>query len=172
MERPRPRLIVEYRADQQFAQALFGAYRIPIDGGHTHSGAISHAEVSLLEHPEQPVAVLLNAGTEDPIAIKETRGAAMRILARAYPENWCVALAIPRLNAWALTDPRIREAFEADEATRKNYYAQAARIGALTKNRPFDDSVLRRDNADYRGLVEFLERHGAQAPSRAEASGV
>src|SRR5579884_785003 len=153
------RLIVENLAEKRFAEALLRPYRLRIDDALTTSGAVALAELSLLEHPEQPVALLLNAGTEEPERIEELRATVKRILARAAPEGWFVALAIPRLNAWAVTDPRIRRAFEEEEATRSDYFNQAVRIGPLTTRQPFDATALRQANEDFRGLLRFLEIH-------------
>jgi hypothetical protein len=159
------RLFVERLPDKQIAKALLAPYAVEIDAGHTSSSAISHAVISLIDHPEQPVAVLFNSGTADPIEVNEERSAARRILARAAPENWYVAVAVPRLDAWAMTDPRIAQDLQAHLDGKGLYADRAQRIRDLTKVKPFDPTVLCRENADFRGLTDFLRQH-APAASR------
>src|SRR5438132_5984776 len=97
-----PRVFVENLPEKRIAEAILGRYHPEIVDGFTASAATALAELSLLEHPERPVAVLLNTRTEDPAEIDEVRSALRRILARASPSGWYVALAVPRLDAWAM----------------------------------------------------------------------
>jgi hypothetical protein len=124
------------------------------------SGALTWAQGSLLMHPERPVALVLCSETEDRRAIITMKDAAQRVLASGKPTGWHVAMAVPRLDAWVMVDPRIREAFEADELTRdpQNYYGRSLKIGELTKDKPFDVALLRQESAEFQGLEEFLER--------------
>lgn len=161
-----PQVFVESLHDKRFAEAILQPYAVEVIDSMTTSAAISKAIVSLLDHPERPVAVLLNAPTRNSReTTAEMRGAAKRLLARAALEGWYVAIAIPRLDAWAMTDPRIKQDFESYLEGKANYRDRAKRIGELTKNQPFDPSELYRKSDDFRSLVEFLQRH-SPAPSR------
>jgi hypothetical protein len=171
MKPSQARLIVENLPEKRFAEALFPRDDLQIDDGMTTSGAIALAVFSLLEHPERPVALLLNAGTEEDRAIDELRGTVKRILARAAPEGWYVAIAVPRLDAWAVTDPRIKRDFDSLLDGKATYIDKAVRIGKLVREEPFDPTELLRRSPDFKGLVEFLQRHqGAQTAAPATAS--
>jgi len=150
---------VENLPEKRFAEALLQPYAAEIIDGLTTSGAIALAELSLLEYPERPVAVLLNAPAGDRRESEQSRATVKRILARAAPEGWYVGVAIPRLDAWAMTDPRIKQDFESYLQGRANYLDRAVRIGELTKSQPFDPSELYRKSDDFKGLVEFLQRY-------------
>jgi hypothetical protein len=164
------RLFVEDRAAQRIAEALFRPYEVLVENSMTSSSALADAVFSLLEHPDRPVAVLQNADTEDPIAIDESRQAALRILGRADPrENWCFAFAFPDLEAWAVTDQRIRQDLEAYMQGKATYYDRALRIVELTRKKPFDPIELLRQSPDFRGLVEFIQKHSA-APAGEKAA--
>jgi hypothetical protein len=134
----------------------------------TTSGTIGLAELSLLEHPERPVAVLLTA--PDGEEADQTRATVKRILARAAPEGWYVGVAVPRLEAWATTDPRIKQDLESYRPGKANSSERAVRIAELTKHQPFDPSELYRKNPDFRGLVDFLQRHSPNPAQGAETS--
>jgi hypothetical protein len=155
----RPQVYVENRSNKHFAQALLQPYVVEVIATTTTSSAISKAMGSLLDHPERPVAVLLDAPSESSREIAEERATIKRLLARAAPEGWYVAIAVPRLDAWAMTDPRIEQDFESYLDGKASYHDRALRIGELIKRHPFDPSELYRTNADFKGLVEFLQRH-------------
>jgi hypothetical protein len=157
-------VFVEKEQEVPFVQAFLHPYAIEVHGGFTQSGAISSGEASLLDFPERPVVVLINTGTEDEREAAVTRLATKRLLARAYPENWCVAVAVPRLEAWAKTDPRIKRELEASFGSNSIYIDRARRMSELVKDQPFDSTELYRRNADFRGLIEFLQKH-APAPA-------
>jgi hypothetical protein len=154
-----PRVYVERIAAKRFADVLLHPYTVEIIDGGTSSGAISRAMASLLHQPDRPVAVLLDAPSGDSREIAQERGAIKRLLARSAPEGWYVAIAIPRLDAWAMTDPRIKQDFESYQHGKASYQDRSLRIGELIKRHPFDPSELYRTNADFKGLVEFLQRH-------------
>jgi hypothetical protein len=160
-----PRVYVENLPEKRFAAALLRSYAVEVIDGLTTSGTVALAELSLLEHPERHVAVLLNAPAGDWKEGERIRATVKRILARAAPEGWYVGVAIPRLVAWAMTDPRIKQDFESYLEGKANYIDRAVRIGELTKNQPFDPTELYRKSEYFRGLVEFLQRH-SPAPSR------
>jgi hypothetical protein len=156
-------VIVEGRSGKLVAEALLRPYAVKIVESSTTSGAIALAERCLLEVPERPIAVLLNAGTEDEREVEEIRGAAKWLLARCALEGWYVAVAIPRLDAWALSDPRIRREFDSLPNGKEIYLDRLARLVELMRRHPFDATELYRTNADFRGLVEFLQRHAPAA---------
>jgi hypothetical protein len=160
---------VEWPADRRFVEVFLRPYGANIVDRWLTSAAISAAEFSLLQHPEQPVAVLFNPEPvgATPRQTDEFRACVKRILARAHYENWCVAVAYPRLDAWARTDPRIRKDFETYKDGKATYSELAERFVELTRVQPFDLTELLRTNADFRGLVEFLQRH---APTEARSS--
>jgi hypothetical protein len=165
--RPRPRLFVENHPTRLIAEVLLHPYDFEIDESWTMSGALGSAQTSLERHPEIPVAFLFNMKNEDPIQVQEWRRAAERQLSRSAPNNWLVVPVVPRLDAWALTDPRIKKDFETNGYP-KLYADRAARIVELTRKHPFDPTELLRTNDDFRKLVEFLRQH---APQPAAATG-
>lgn len=61
-----------------------------------------------------------------------------------------------------LTDPRLRQAFEASPQDMKIYNDRAFRVAELARTIPFDPSHLLRTNEEYRGLVEWIRSHTAQ----------
>ncbi len=164
------RVFVEKEQAVPFVQALLRPYSVEIRATWTMSSVISSAEVSLLDSPERPVVALLNAGTEDEREAAVTRLSAKRILARAYPENWCVAVVVPRLDAWARTDPRLRGELDTLLAAKAPYIERISRMGELVKDQPFDSSELYRRNADFGGLIEFLKKHAPAADAADRAA--
>lgn len=154
-----PQVFVESVANKHFAEALLQPYAVEVIESTTTSGAISMAMGALLDDPGRPVAVLLDAPSVNSREIAIERGAIKRLLARAAPEGWYAAIAIPRLDAWVMTDPRIKQDFESYLQGKASYRDRALRIGELTRRHPFDSSELYRTNEDFKGLVEFLQRH-------------
>jgi hypothetical protein len=152
-----------------FVEALLHPHAVEVEGGFTHSGTTSAAEMSLLQHPERPVAVVVDTRTEDERQCASLRLTVKRILARAYPENWYVGVAIPNMVAWAMTDPRFKR--ELDSLDSKTLYLdRAARVGELVKKLPFDASELYRTSTDFRGLLEFVQKHAPVAAAAAKAA--
>jgi hypothetical protein len=160
---------VGYAADKDLAEVLLRAYPAEVIKAFSDDTAIMRAKAALYHDPERPVAVLINAGTEDPVRIKEDRGAANRLVAQyASCGAWYVAIAIPRLDAWALTDPRLRDALQPPPGVKLLYKERAARIKELTRDEPFDATELLRLDTDYKGLVDFLVKY-APAPVKGAA---
>jgi hypothetical protein len=152
-----------------FIEALLRPHAVEVRGGFTHSGTSTEAEVSLLQHPERPVAIVVDTRTEDELKSASIRLAGKRILARAYPENWYVGVAIPRMVAWAMTDPRYKR--ELDALDPKTLYGdRAAQVGELAKKLPFDATELYRTNPDFRGLLEFVQKHAPATAAVAKAA--
>jgi hypothetical protein len=154
-----PCVFVESPADKLFVDVLLRPYPVEVVNGRTSSNMIGLAQFSLLEHPERPVAVLVNAEDGDGLEPNELRGTVKRLLARAAPDGWYVGVAIPRLDAWAMTDPRIKRDFESHFSDETSYADRAARFKQLTRSQPFDATELSRTNRDFRGLIDFIERH-------------
>src|SRR5919198_1127059 len=109
MTRRTIRLLVESASDERIVKAFFRQQvkegLVATEPCLTTSGAISLAESLLLRGPAQPVALILNTKTKDPREIEELRGTVERILAGCSLRGWYLALAVPRLDAWAATDP-------------------------------------------------------------------
>jgi hypothetical protein len=152
-----------------FVEALLRPCAVEVEGGFTHSGTTSAAELSLFQHPERPVAVVVDTRTEDARKCAEIRLAVKRILAAAYPENWYVGVAIPRMVAWAMTDPRFRRELDALDS-KALYNDRAALVGELAKKLPFDTTELYRSSPDFRGLLEFVQKHALATTTAAKAA--
>jgi len=159
MSNSTPHLFVEHPAMKPLAQALLRPFRVEISSRWTSSGAIGHARYSLLVQPERPVIVLLGTDTENPREIEESRGSIMRLLARCTREGWYVALAVPRLDSWALTDPWIKQNVESSLNGQTAYSDRLALINKLLRTRPFDPTELLKTCPDYKGLLDFLQKH-------------
>jgi hypothetical protein len=171
MTRRRVQLLVESASDERIVKAIFRQQvkdgLVTTEPCLTTSGVISLAELLLLRGPAQPVALILNTKTKDPHEVEELRGTVERILAGCSLRGWCLALAVPRLDAWAATDPRLQEALRSNGMNGKGYADQALRIFQLTKKHPFDPTNLRQVNPDFRGLEDFIRREavGCEAGS-------
>jgi hypothetical protein len=155
-------LITHSVTNQRFLEAVFRKEResgaMEVSSRSTYSGAIATAEYSLLTGQHNPIALVLNADTDDPERIESEERTIGRILYRAAPNGWHVALAVPNVDAWVKADPRIRADFEANPATRDSRYNQAVRIEELVKEAPLDRDAIRRARPEFRALEEFIER--------------
>src|SRR5262245_19167407 len=105
-----PRLLVESSADRRIAECLFHQEvkdrLLAVEARLTASGAISAASLFLLQGPEQPVALLLNTETMDPVQIEEEwRGPTTRILARIALKGWHLAPRRPPTGRLGLARP-------------------------------------------------------------------
>ena len=162
MTRRSVRLLVENTPGERIAGAIFRQQvkdgLVIIESCLTTSGVISLAELLLLRGPAQPVALILDTRTKDPREIEELRGTVERILAGCSLRGWYLALAVPRLDAWAATDPRLQEALRSNGMNGRGYAGQALRISQLTKTHPFDPTNLRQASPDFRGLEDFIRR--------------
>ena len=160
------RMLVENQAEQLFIEGIFReeieSQEIRVETGWEAGTVIGIAQSSLLEQPQQVIAVVLNTNTVDPIEIEEEfRGPAKRILARANPVGWHIALAIPTLETWAIADPRIKEAFEEDELNvgPRTLHDTAVRFAEFTRHEPFNRDALYQANPEFRALSDFINRH-------------
>jgi hypothetical protein len=158
------RLCVEHRPEVFLAEVLFhrqlAAGLVTIEAGLTRSGAITLGMGYLFE-TNYPVAVLVNARTEDPDKVAETCGAMLRLLSRVSLDGWVAALAVPAMDAWVLTDPRLKEALDAHPPIAPNYVARAHRLHELAQAQPFDPTHLRQQNEDFRRMEEFIDKGGS-----------
>lgn len=171
------RLLIENLAEQRIIEGIF---RDEVERGLIQvqrcwesSSAISVAQSSLLQRPDEPVALVLNTHIVDPVEIEEEwRGPVLRLLSETATQDWHAAFAIPRLDAWAVADPRIKRAFGEDESKLgpRTYYDRAVRFADLTKREPFDRGALYRSNAEFRGLADFIQRQLASAHAPVDAS--
>jgi hypothetical protein len=152
-----------------FVEAILGRHAVEVRGGFTHSGTTSHARASLMYYPERPVAIVVDTGTESQRDCAEIKMAIKRMLAAAYPENWYVGVAIPNMLAWAMTDPCLKREIDGLDG-KALYLDKAARVGELIKKQPFDTSELYRSSADFRGLLDFVQKHSAAATAPAKAA--
>lgn len=167
MSAPPVLLLVERDPDQRIAEALFQRQirdgLVTLESGFTVSGAIGRAEFFLLLRTSlsQTVALLLNDWTRgDEVKLQDERASIGRILGRVTHQGWRYAIAVPRLDAWALTDPFIKADFDSNPIPVTDYARCAQRIQELTRTHAFDGSALRATCPDFRNLEEFLERHG------------
>jgi len=173
------RLFAEQRADLDFLTAIYSEEiaggQIAPDAGLSPSGAVGGAEFSLLEHPNTPVALVLTTQTEDLRECRKILGLAEGMLASAYPHNWHVALAIPRLDAWAVQDPVVQAAFAANPRTQPgvpdSYQNRARLLQELVQRRPFDREALRQASTQFAALDAFIQEQlkAAAQPRRALA---
>jgi hypothetical protein len=162
-----PYLFVQRPAEKALAEALVRPYAAEISSGGTGSGTIAHARYSLLVQQEHPVIVLLGTETENPRQIEESRGSIMRLLARFSLDGWYVALAVPRLDSWAMTDPWIKQHVEASLNGQIAYSDRLALINKLLRTRPFEPTELLKTCPDYKGLLDFLQKHAPAAGTTA-----
>jgi hypothetical protein len=172
MKKRKPTVYVENLPEKGIAEVLLRPYAVEIVNRLTSSAALGSAQYSLLTHPDHPVALLVNAGTDNLRAAAQDRDTIKRLLASCHYENWYVALAVPNLEAWALTDPRIRNGME--PYLKGDYLSadRAARIVELARDVPFDPTELLASTPDFRGLVEFLRAHAPDSRQRpASAAG-
>lgn len=168
------RLLVENLPDQRIVEGILkqeiDEHHVHIDRGWDSSTVVSIAEFSLLEHPERPVAVIINTKTSEPAEIEdEFRGPVRRILSRAAPQGWHAAFAVPRLDEWAMADDRIRNEFERVEAQRgdNSYPDRAVRFAALVNQEPFDREALCQSCEEARELFKFIKQTFAATPPAA-----
>jgi hypothetical protein len=169
----KPRVYVGKLADQHFAQAILRDWDLDIVSSTT-SGAVARARASLEEHREQPVVLLLSTRTDNPIKLEEEyRGPIRRMLtpSAACREDWHLALAVPELEDWVLSDPRIRQDLESRfQGKYSTELDRALRVLELTKRQPFDATELLRSNDEYQALIVFLRRHSEASAKEAEHS--
>ncbi len=120
--------------------------------------AVGGAELSLLNDPERPVALVLDAETVDAEAIDQRRRSMERRLGRLTPEPWTITLAVPNIESWALADPEIRALFESDEAFGSNRLRSATRLADFVRQHAIDRAEVGRQHPEFARLLEYLGR--------------
>jgi hypothetical protein len=140
-----------------------------IDSGLGGTSVLTIGSSSLLRDPEQPVAMVLNAETEKPAELGELRKSIKSYMSFSAADNWHVALAIPKVDDWALADRRIKRAFEETPHLARDRYNRAVAMKKLTEKEPFNVDALRRTNAEFRRLDDFLVRQTQTAEALAPA---
>lgn len=159
----RVRLLAENLPEHRLLEAIFLDERqrglVEVSSFLTPDAALGAAELFLLQHPERPVALVLNTGTDHSERIAAQRKVTRRVLSRITPDGWHLALAIPDVDAWVMADSRLRQAFESDETTRRSRYERAVRIGDLARDLPVDHEAIGRAHPEFAALAEFINRH-------------
>ena len=172
---------------QRYLEAIFEelvrAGKVKIDSRLFRDSTLAAAEAFLLRYPDRYVAIVLETNSTDLDVITEFDASTRRRLSLTDPsgDRWHLALAIPRLDAWALVDDHIREEVEQagiwkDPETaslqidRQNYLSLAARIGSFVQSHPFDLEALKQKSRQCRELCEFIERSLMPATVPASAS--
>lgn len=170
------RIMTESRADQWLVEGIFREESqrgtVIVESGRSSGDILMDARDSLLEDPEQVLAGIVNTLTDDPIRIEaEIAGPFRRMLSRRNSPHWCFALAIPTIETWIRTDPRIRAALDEDERRLGGGRGSdiAARFLELTAEIPFDREGLARVNPEFRRLDDFIRQHAPAEPVAASA---
>ena len=140
---------------------------IEFDNGKGGTSLLSIGSSSILVAPERPIALVMNAGTDDPAEIADLR----RIIKGNIPwGTWVAAIAVPNVDAWALADLRIERIFSDAPYLALGRYKRAVAMKELTKTEPFDVDAIRRINDDFRRLDDFLALHAGTSATVATRS--
>lgn len=169
-------VLAENLAQQRYLEAIL--HGLIVDGSidvQSRAGrdvTLSVAEAYLFRRPGEPIALVLETNCDEPHKVSEYRQSTLRRLARSSRDDslWRVAFAVPRLDAWALTDPRVAAKFaelrDGVESPREDHYLElAAQIGAIVAEHPFDLDNLKARNSECRKLCEFLEKNLIAEPA-------
>lgn len=162
------RILVENRAEQLIVE---GILRAEIEAGEVHvdqcwelSSLLRVADLSLLEHPERPIALIVNANGRTPSDIEEeVLGPIRRRLSDTASNDWIVVVAYPDILAWARSDARFDHACKMQNLTNK--HDLAARFADWSKAESFDRASLSTSDSQFASLLEFLTAHAAAASS-------
>jgi hypothetical protein len=190
--KPSVPLLAENLPQQRYLEAIFhefaSAGKVKVHSRRGRDSTLAAAESYLLEYPDRYVAIVLETNSTDLDAIMEFDASTRRRLSLTEPSGarWHLALAIPRLDAWALVDDHIRDAVERsgiwqDPETaslpkdrqnieNSNYLNLAARIGSFVQEQAFDLEALKQKSRQCRELCEFIERSLMPATVPASAS--
>jgi hypothetical protein len=170
-------IFVEKLADQRFIEGMFReeleAGLIQVEPCYSASGVTSAAQRALLDANSEQVVLVLNAETENPAALEEdVRGPIRRLLDPIKKGGWHLAIAAPRLDAWALADGRIAQAFAEAQRGRgqSSYKERSLQFEKLTAEAGFERKAAKRKFADFKSLAECIEEHTARGGSRAAAA--
>jgi hypothetical protein len=123
------------------------------------SSLISLAETILLRSPDAIVAMIFNC-TKDPL---EFRAPIDRIFVRTAPqERWHVALAVPDMTVWVLSNPGFasywKEKLSAGRPSSKQEIANQFKDWIARGNRIDRQEIARQDSA-FAALNRFIEQH-------------
>jgi hypothetical protein len=169
-------------------QPLIRAEKVKIDSRLYRDSTLAAAESFLLRYPDRHIAIVLETKSIELDDIMEFDASTRRRLSRTNPsgDRWHLALAIPRLDAWALVDDHIREEVEQagiwqdpetatlqkdrQQIENANYLNLAERIGSFVQAHPFDLETLKHKSRQCRELCEFIERSLMPATVPASAS--
>jgi hypothetical protein len=177
---------------QRYLEAIFQelvrAGKVKIDSRLFRDSTLAAAEAFLLRYPDRYAAIVLETDSTDLDDIRELDASTRRRLSLTDPsgDRCHLALAIPRLDAWALLDDHIRDGIQQagiwqdpesaillkDRQTieNANYLSLAARIGSFVQSHPFDLEALMQKSRQCRELCEFIERSLMPATVPASAS--
>lgn len=169
-------VLAENLAQQRYLEAILHSLivdgRIDVQSRAGRDVTLSVVEAYLFRRPGEPIALVLETNCDEPHKVAEYKQSTLSRLARSSRDDslWRVAFAVPRLDAWALTDPRVAEKFaelrEGAESPQKDRHLElAAQIGAIVAEHPFDLDNLKAKNAECRKLCEFLERNLITEPA-------
>jgi hypothetical protein len=155
-------------------RSLIDDRKIVVDKQFTDDAVAARAWGVLIRRPDVHVAIVLETCSEDPEKIREVYGDCRRRIQGniAYEEErWHVAVAVPDLMAWALTDDFLRQEYEKirqDPATAStpedreriavsNYNTLASKLVEWTVDHPFDLEGLKRQSRQVRELCTFID---------------
>ncbi len=164
----RIRIFVENRAEQLIVEGIFRpeieAGEVQIDQCWELSSMIGVAQLSLLQHPERPVALVINASdrTQDDVE-QNILGPIHRQLSDTASVDWIMVVAYPNIVAWAKSDPRVEEIYAAENLTNK--HDQAVRFARWCKENVFDRTLLTSSDSQFEKLIEFHAAHVTIATS-------
>lgn len=154
-------IFVENRAEVLFVEGIF---RDLVDTGQveimmawTLSGAIGLAQSSLLQYPQAPIALALNAASTEEAA--EQRGSIERILAGiSTGAAWSVSFAIPDMTTWARRDPSFEQALSDQKHRREklNKYDVAVLFKDWSQSHQFNRPVAASCDLEFANLDEFV----------------
>jgi len=161
--------------EQRFLEAILRhqPYReaLEFESGLGGTSILTRGSSRLLRDPARPIAMVLNSETEQPGELAEIRESIDGYMSFCSKEYWTAVLAIPRLDAWALADERIRGIFEGRDDLRTDRYNQSVAMSELTDREAFDVEALRRSSEDFRRLDAFLTRKAGSSARRGARSG-
>lgn len=156
-------LLVENRAEELMASGIFKDFiaseLLRVIMCWESSSAISRAELSLLQNPELPVALVLNCSGPP----EEFRAPVENILRRDAPRGpWHLALAIPDMTTWLRLDPTFASALANSTSTNMASKVEIAVFfkdwSAVASNRVDRDSIASRDR-EFEALHRFIGQH-------------
>src|SRR4051812_47402304 len=99
---------------EAFFQGLVGAGKVKIDSRMFLDSTLAAVEAFLLRYPDRHIAIVLETNSIEADDIMALDASTRRRLSRTDPsgDRWHLALAIPKLDAWALVDDHIRDAIQ------------------------------------------------------------